>query len=216
MSPGCTPCTQQLPCLTSEYPLPATGCEASIKEAEAAASSATTKHFSMVQLSEVQAILGKLGLGFAAGQAVMPQGTGAAGSSTHSNACHDFDISACPSADYATAALVTHHQEQLAKLGVPFGPGGFKVYDMHGCKSPLLSFSFQSVLYKGSFSCGVAPIRLVMPASSWVCRVIYAHKASKVCPELWRLFASDGSAHVRAWPLRTLLLTCWLASEGSS
>ncbi len=143
------------------------------------------RSFSEVCSSEAHVILDKLGLSIAIGQEAPPQWAqvacpGASAEHASSSVCHDFDISAYPSAHHATPALVEHHQQQLAQLGVPFGRGGFKVYDVHECEYPLLTLNLQSTRYQGTFDGGVAPYGLIMPSSAWVCRVLYEHKASKV------------------------------------
>lgn len=60
-----------------------------------------------------------------------------------------------------------------------------EVYDMHDCEHPLLTVSFQSKGYQGTFDSGIAPYGLVMPASAWLCRIIYERKTLKVGPGLW-------------------------------
>lgn len=89
--------------------------------------------------------------------------------------CADFDYAKYPSENAGTPALLKHHQEQLSKLGVKFGRGGFQAYDLQTQKVfSLLTSTGKS--YKGAVDGCIAPYGLGNVGATRQLRICYEHK----------------------------------------
>jgi hypothetical protein len=108
---------------------------------------------------------------------------------TEINGCEEFpiivppDLSPCPSFDFSrypdensgTPDLMRHHQQQLTRLGVPFGRGAYAMYDLRG-STTCLRFVAKEQLYHGTTDCCLAPNGLLGNSPAMHLRIGFEHK----------------------------------------
>lgn len=92
--------------------------------------------------------------------------------------CTSFDLSLYSDENAGTPHLMRHHEEQLGRCGVLFGPGGYAMYDVRQERS-CLQFKSASQTYRGTTDCTLAPYGLLGPSRATCMRVGFEHKQSR-------------------------------------
>lgn len=132
------------------------------------------KAFSGVSSRCAETLLGALDVIEVDGRAefpiIIPMGT---------PSCEDFDYSKYHDENAGTPDLMEHHKTQLAKFGIPFGQGGYAMYDLH-TKRMCLCFAVKGQLYHGTTDCCLAPFGLLGNSPAKLLRVGFEHKKSKI------------------------------------
>jgi hypothetical protein len=91
--------------------------------------------------------------------------------------CTSFDLSFYPSENAGTPDLMKHHEEQLSACGIPFGKGGYAIYDVRANQS-CLRFKSSSQVFRGTTDCTLAPYGLRGASCAISMRVGFEHKQS--------------------------------------
>jgi hypothetical protein len=93
--------------------------------------------------------------------------------------CSGFDYSKYLDENSGTLYLMEHHKTQLAKLGIPFGRGGYSMYDVRG-STTCLRFEVSGQLYHGTTDCCLAPSGLLGNSPAKLLRIGFEHKKPPV------------------------------------
>jgi hypothetical protein len=86
--------------------------------------------------------------------------------------CGSFDMASYPNEDEASEPFLFFIQSSLSKQGTKFGPGGFKMLDLH--KQPnLYQLTFEDRVYRGGLDGAIVPfgVSAIMPEGQLRCAI---------------------------------------------
>jgi len=89
-----------------------------------------------------------------------------------------FDYSKYDNEDSGMHDLMEHHKTQLARFEIPFGFGGYAMYDLHS-KGTCFRFLVNGQLYHGTTDCSSAPYGLLGESPARLLRIGFVHKKPK-------------------------------------
>eukprot|EP00898_Chlorokybus_atmophyticus_P006906 jgi/Chlat1/7216/Chrsp57S06765 len=72
--------------------------------------------------------------------------------------------------------LLLYHEQQLKKFHVPFGQGGYALYDVHQVSDQLWEIQHESTVYSGMADACLAPFGLTTSGATCQCRIAYLHR----------------------------------------
>jgi hypothetical protein len=144
---------------------------------ESQTASLKAKSFSSVGSTEAYRFLDVLGVLEISGNAIFPEELQIPeGTCT----CSSFDLSQYYNEGVATEPLLQHHKQQLERLNVKFGRGGFDVYNVHSLTKDALLIQHGKLAFRGIFDGGIAPFGLSLNSALRRCRIVYEHKMPQV------------------------------------